>query len=551
MYKKSILYFFVFAFSQIIIAQNSKKDSITTSKFIIGLNTYYKDPNYYKSNFEKIDSLISINLNKNNENEFWNISKSIINDYYSYFEGFEFDFNKSIKLLLESERIKKKYNRQDLLPGTYRGMAIVWKSQKNYEKEKYYLDLTKKYAIKFKNIKEQLKAEIALNQFALNIYDNKYPKKINKSLNDSVIKVYKLISEKALNNNLFSIAGNCNFLISRAMRVNGKIEESLEYVLKSQQYYELDKNIIGEEKSLYAIATYYRKSGEPELSMKILLRCIENVKQQGNSKLLKTRYLGMSNAAATAKNYKLAYDYYVLYKDISDKMTNKENYQKVLASEAEYKLNLARELDSLKLANQTIVFKKQAEYKSKIKYLGIIITLIGLLVFFIIGYFFYRFKTIKTENEFFKKSIEVSQLENTIQLKKKQLSALIADNLSQIRTKEKIVQQLNSISNNEENLKSLLLELKSEKIEDDRSSLLKSNLELINSNFIENLKEKFPDLTKTEIEIASLTKLGLNTKQIAVLRNVSIDAIKKGRSRLSKKLVLAEGQKLKDFLNRI
>jgi|688.fasta_scaffold323105_1 hypothetical protein len=55
-------------------------------------------------------------------------------------------------------------------------------------------------------------------------------------------------------------------------------------------------------------------------------------------------------------------------------------------------------------------------------------------------------------------------------------------------------------------------------------------------NFIKDIKQKHPDITFTEMRYLALSKLDLNTREIAFLVGVSQDAIRQTKCRLNKKL---------------
>lgn len=76
----------------------------------------------------------------------------------------------------------------------------------------------------------------------------------------------------------------------------------------------------------------------------------------------------------------------------------------------------------------------------------------------------------------------------------------------------------------------------------------KERFEKVNPQFLTNLKEKFPDLSKSQIKLASLIKLGFSSKQIAEFLNNTPASVDVARSKLRKKLDLTKETDLQDFL---
>ncbi len=69
--------------------------------------------------------------------------------------------------------------------------------------------------------------------------------------------------------------------------------------------------------------------------------------------------------------------------------------------------------------------------------------------------------------------------------------------------------------------------------------LLRDNLEDLTSSFVTDLSRRFQSLTPTEIQICSLIRNGLRTKEIAHLRHVSPATVNRHRERIRNKLGIA------------
>lgn len=62
------------------------------------------------------------------------------------------------------------------------------------------------------------------------------------------------------------------------------------------------------------------------------------------------------------------------------------------------------------------------------------------------------------------------------------------------------------------------------------------NLRHFSKQYIRELKEMIPDITVAEQRMAALTRLHLNTKQMASVPGISSDSVYKIRQRLRKRL---------------
>lgn len=77
------------------------------------------------------------------------------------------------------------------------------------------------------------------------------------------------------------------------------------------------------------------------------------------------------------------------------------------------------------------------------------------------------------------------------------------------------------------------------------------NFDIVYANFTKRLTELHPDLTKTELRICCLLKMGLSSKEIAPLFNISPRSVEMSRYRIRKKLGLERSDNLNNYLHGI
>lgn len=76
----------------------------------------------------------------------------------------------------------------------------------------------------------------------------------------------------------------------------------------------------------------------------------------------------------------------------------------------------------------------------------------------------------------------------------------------------------------------------------------KQQLKDLNPVFLEQLLANFPDLTKSEIRLLTLIKVGYSQKEIATILSIAPGSVKKAKSRVRKKLGLGESTTLVNYL---
>src|SRR5690554_4368830 len=75
------------------------------------------------------------------------------------------------------------------------------------------------------------------------------------------------------------------------------------------------------------------------------------------------------------------------------------------------------------------------------------------------------------------------------------------------------------------------------------------HFEEVNQGFIENLKEKHPNLTAKDIRFLSYLYMNLSTKEIASLFNITVEACRKRKERIIKKMNIDETTSLFNYLS--
>ncbi len=165
-----------------------------------------------------------------------------------------------------------------------------------------------------------------------------------------------------------------------------------------------------------------------------------------------------------------------------------------------------------------------------------------------IGFFYYRNRQ-KIKEQAYQNIL----LNNKIATKTEEINDLLTETVKHIKSKEKIAQNLQKVVEEDGalNIKSILADLRAQKADDAKLLLVKENIEKVNFDFIKRLSTQFPELSKTDIEICSFIKIGLDRNQIAELRNTSVEAVRKSRHRIRKKMNLDDQTDLKDYMDSI
>lgn len=157
-------------------------------------------------------------------------------------------------------------------------------------------------------------------------------------------------------------------------------------------------------------------------------------------------------------------------------------------------------------------------------------------------------RAVQTENLYLQNEIEnkrrdlINYAMNIVE--QKEYFGRIADTLKTIISDKKP-------ESREEQLRKLELEIRQRMSFADKVEEFNIRIERMHKDFIGRLVQLNPDLSSNDIRLAVLLRLGIATKQIATLMNISPKSVEINRYRLRKKLGLDRGANLTQFINNI
>jgi len=112
---------------------------------------------------------------------------------------------------------------------------------------------------------------------------------------------------------------------------------------------------------------------------------------------------------------------------------------------------------------------------------------------------------------------------------------------------DKLEPIINQDPENQE-LKALLINLKTQELQTNSWNKFKSVFEQIAPQFFDNLLSKFSSLTETDLRFCALIRLGLPTKEIARIFGISAASVNKARYRLRRRFEIGKEENLDRFI---
>lgn len=152
--------------------------------------------------------------------------------------------------------------------------------------------------------------------------------------------------------------------------------------------------------------------------------------------------------------------------------------------------------------------------------------------------------------------MEKESIAASLEYRKKELSNTV-NYLSDGREwNEKLLARLTKIENLKDKekanlLRETIIDVRNRLSVDDKLNVVHENIEMLNQEFYAKMREKYPDISLTELELCAYFRMNLSNKDIAALRNTSLKAVQMGRYRIRKKLNIESEADIYAFLQMI
>lgn len=260
------------------------------------------------------------------------------------------------------------------------------------------------------------------------------------------------------------------------------------------------------------------------------------------------------------KNSMSSFEYNNLLQEYRD--ANEEHLQaieqrgktiaKVLSSYRAKRLSAKHELENAKTEAQ-LTLAKQKERNSRL--LIILVGSISVLVI-VFGLIFFRNRKKQSEIKALLLESEKSKLDSELSLKKMELTDF-AINLGRNKDfSEELIQMINEIKSapgNEisQRVSEISIFVNQHLNTGNTMEVFQQNVDKINKEFFTQLTSLHPQLTQKEKEICGLIRLYLSNKEIASIKNISIQSARTARYRLKKKLEISSDVEIADYLANI
>lgn len=321
-------------------------------------------------------------------------------------------------------------------------------------------------------------------------------------------------------------------------------ENSEKYLLKALEISLKIKQLSGYVNVLMNLAIIEETRGDVDKAISYLNQSLEYSKQANITDKLAMIYNFLSDLHAKNRNFEEALKYANLYKETQQKYYNARMYSDISNIKTQYEVD--------KIGRKLELSEKEARIIKMQRYIAL--ALAG--IFLILAIFFIAQLRLKTKNARLKQKIldqEKNELEKELNFKSKEIenfaSHIIQKNIF-LEDLKKNITDTASVLNKESSdmLKKIATTVSNNLYIDKDRKEFEMKIDHHYHKLLTKLSQKHPTLTPGEVRLCSLILMELNTKEIAILQNISTLGVKKNRYRLRLKLGLTREQNLLMYL---
>ena len=343
----------------------------------------------------------------------------------------------------------------------------------------------------------------------------------------------------------------------------GDLDKALSYLFRSLEAGELRSDQHGLAANYSQIGRVYLMKKDFTQAETFLLRGKKLAEEISIKKTQKDIYENLKDLEIAKGNHQKALTYFDLFEEIKDSLFNEEMASQIANLQTQHALYSQKQ--KLKIREQEIQFLEEKDRNNKFLLLT---SVLGLVLLSIIA-----FRMVK--NQQFKNRIALLTEKKLRKSKEEQLAneqektKELAKELSQ-RNKELTAYTVNFIKKNElisdiratlssirqsanngqtrKQLDTLEHKLKNAfQIDEDWESF-RHYFENVHEQFFPVMKSNHPDLSSNDLKLCVLSRLNLNSKEMATMLGISPESVKTARYRLRKKLGLERHDSILDYL---
>lgn len=512
---------------------------------IINLSTAYR----HKGEYDKAIDILSDAVKEYNKKED-NTARAMMYGELASNYNYKLEYKTSVPYLLKAIDLLEAEGQTDKLPAIKQKLANTYLKMQNYD---FAIDL-------YKECLKDFKAAGAEKNYYLTLVN----------VGEAQIQIKKLsqakasLTEAAQGLEKFGDAGLIGITYSKIGNLENRQGNPAAALVAYQKSFDLLVSI--KSPKLVRIGAEYidllNSMGNHKKALEIIKAVEANKVNDGDNLEDKMMYQkSKANTYSLSGKSELAVEAYQNTVVLKDSVNAKEKENAVQEIQAKFQTELQRERNlALQAKNNALTKKVEAERKMSLLNIIISVVLLVLILFILRSVWLRsrlhkeRVKTVEAEKSLieqqslYEKELNTAQREK-IEEKQRELTSFT---LRMANYQDNLTEVINKIDNGEF--------VKTSDVKKELHSLVKTKdywkqfetrFNKIHPDFNASLTEKYPNLTKNDMEFCSLLKLNLSNKEIASLLQISHESVITKKYRIKKKMNIQDDSEFEKLLNEL
>ncbi len=436
------------------------------------------------------------------------------------------NYTEALKHFQQAEAMYDALNDMSGMGGLYLDMALLYS-------EMHQKSVARSYTFRateiFKETGEQMKYGVALVDLSSDLLDIK--------LADSAL-YYLQIAEPIVTASNLRAAGYMEQNFGAAYYLKDRYDEAIEHYRKGLI---LSEKIGNEHLStllnIFISECYLAKANFAEAYRYALIADSLTLPSPRNF-LRSKATLAVSKAAHTLGEHKRSYEAFIEYIGLIDSLSGDAKQREIAALEQVYEADKNRK--AIEFQKQENALLPEANAASTNRNYAL---LACLLLTMVLAYAFISKQRHKLRGQ--QAAIKIKALENEnlnqeVEFKSRELTSKALHIARKNEMIQSLHDQLKAITTHQDSaaLNGLVSQLKFTQQQDDHWDTFIEQFTALNPDFYEKFCKAHPELSKGDMRLAALLRMGLGSKDIASMLNISEPGMKKARYRLRKKMNL-------------
>ncbi len=335
-----------------------------------------------------------------------------------------------------------------------------------------------------------------------------------------------------------------------------KYDKTYEYYLAAQKLHPFIDNQLFSISIWQNLGTYYLNTGNLKEASKYFRNAQTLAVQSGNPYFIASILPSLAVLHERLHHNDSAYIYLKEYNSLKNKLSSSAN--PIEAYQAYVTIFLDASQKELTIKEQEILLKNNYFIVTLISLTGIILLIISWVVILQQQKRHIRQQTLLKDAENRDLEERLLSKQEIERLQKAQIhtqSRELTTNALALSNKNQILQQISKVLDQVHAVPSAIEDIRKiikNNIETDKSwKNFVVHFDRVHPNFFDRLQQLSNELSKNDLRISAYFRIGMTSKQIAQMINVSTDSIYMHRCRLKKKLNLMDEQDLDDFIQHV